>query len=197
MVSVRHMTILDSLLEKLKSDNLTDYLKASAELLIMGQAAMLALIEIMLTHHDRQGWRAARLLAEIADPSTTPAFVQALRSSNPLIRQTAAQALGSQGTKDTVPILLDHLDDEDCVMQIWIVEALGDLGDETAVTPLLTLLVKTDSTVIQYGVIKALGRIGDPRATPALPHFFNSQDRHVRSRSREVYEQLTGSSIGD
>src|SRR5579862_906324 len=103
------MTTLVYLLDKLDSDCTAEYLRASQDLLEMGQVAVLALIDVMLNQHNRLGWRAARLLAESKAPDSVPAFILAMASCNPLIRQTAVQALGCQGDKAVVPYLLVHL----------------------------------------------------------------------------------------
>src|SRR4051812_22627806 len=126
------MTTLTYLLDKLDSDQTPEYLRASQDLLEMGQIAVVALIDVMLNRHDRQGWRAARLLAEAKAPEAIPAFILALTSCNPLIRQTAVQALGNQGNRELVPYLLPHLQTNDYMMLLWIIEVLGKLGDNRA-----------------------------------------------------------------
>lgn len=189
------MTTLTYLIDKLDSDQTPEYLRASQDLLEMGHIAVVALIDVMLNRHDRQGWRAARLLAEAKAPEAVPAFILALASCNPLIRQTAVQALGNQGNCEVVPYLLPHLQTNDYMMQLWIIEVLGKLRDNRAIEPLLDLLQRTESMAIQYGIIKALGAIGDPIAANVLPNFFDSSDRNVQAQSHEVYEQLASVAI--
>lgn len=184
------MTDVNTLLEKLNSDNASEYVQACQNLLEMGKIATLALTEVMLNCSDREGWRAARLLAESKDPTTIPAFILALRSPHVLIRQLAVQALEELGRVEVVPYLIERLGQNDIMLQIRIAEALGALRDTRAVRPLLSLLEKTESAAFQHCIIRALGRIGDPAAAKVLPRFFCSSDHHVRSRASEVYQQL-------
>lgn len=69
----------------------------------MGQIATLALVDVMLNQSEQPGWRAAHRLAEMNNPDIIPAFILALRSPNPLIRQVAAQTLATPGDKTVVP----------------------------------------------------------------------------------------------
>jgi HEAT repeat protein len=185
------------LIEALNSDSISVYLGTRSHLLSLGSAAVPHLIETMLTQHGRLGWRAAVVLSDVKDAASTPAFVQALKSPNVLTRQAAAQALGQQGDKGVIPDLLARLDDSDYLVQVWVIESLSKLGASEAVGPCLALLQRTESTTLQQTIIKALGRLGNASVAEALMPFFYSPDRHVRSRAREVYEQLIAEMPGD
>ena len=184
------------LLEALNSDELPTYLEAREALLEQGQAALPILVDLMLRQTDRQGWRAASLLAAMKEAATVPAFVQALKSPNPLIRQIAAQMLGDSGDEGVVLDLLASLSDPNPGVQTWVVESLGKLRARSAVKPLCAIISATDSTELQQSIIKALGRIGDPEAAGCLLPFMNSPNHHVRTRACEIYPQLTRASIG-
>jgi HEAT repeat protein len=184
------MSDFNFLLDNLNSDDFSEYLQAAQNILERGKIATLALTEVMLNCSDREGWRAARLLVEMKDPSTVPAFILALRSPHPLIRQLAVQALEDQRNVEVVPYLIERLGQNDIMLQIRIIEALGNLGDNRAVAPLLALLTNTESTALQHSIITALGRIADPEAAEALPQFFRSTDHHVRAKAHDVYKQL-------
>ncbi len=187
---------LTRLLHDLDSDDIGTYLAAKDELARQRQMALPALVRLMLNQSDRQGWRAAALVASMKDASTLSAFVQALYSQNSLIRQTAAQVLGELGNESAIPHLLDRLYDESTLVRIWAVEALGNLHALRAVKPLIDLLAEADSYELQHSIIKAFGKIGDPRAADSILPFFDSPDHHVGKRAREVYNQLIGSTIG-
>jgi len=189
--SYTFMRTLTRLLADLNSDDMARYLAAKDQLVKRGQMAISALINMMLTKTEREGWRAANVLAAMTDVNTTSAFVVALKSRNPLVRQTAAQVLGEQEDKAVVPNLLDCLNDDNYIVQMWAVESLGNLGDKRAVESLATLLMQTDSPLIQHTTIKALGRIGDTVVAPLLVQFFNSTDPYVPVSAHEVYLELT------
>ena len=75
-------------------------------------------------------------------------------------------------------------------MQVWVVESLSKLEAREAVRPCLVLLSQTESPEVQQSIIKAPGYLGDASVVPSQIPFFDSPDRHVRSRAHEVYEQL-------
>lgn len=167
------------------------YLAARQQLIDIGYVAILHLTEIMLHGNEQAAWKAIRLLAALSDKRLIPAYLQALNSPYSLIRQASANVLGEMGDPGVVPALLDHLIGDSAMVQVAIIQALGDLKDLRAVDPLLGLLAQTPSTEVQHCIIKVLGYLGDSRAASVLPAFFESPDRHVRSRAREVYQQLT------
>ncbi len=185
------------LLQDLDSDDIGTYLAAKDELVRQQQIALPALVRLMLNQSDRQGWRAAALVASMKDISTLSAFVQALYSPNSLIRQTAAQVLGELGNEAVIPHLLNRLYDESTLVRIWAVEAMGNLRSVRAVNPLIDLLAEADSYELQHSIIKAFGKIGDARAADSIVPFFESPDHHVCKRAHEVYKQLSGSTRGN
>jgi HEAT repeat protein len=188
---------MKTLMHDLNSSDAKQHMAARDALLTMGREAIPTLVEAMMYRNDRLGWRAAIVLTEMRDPETKPAFVAALDSPNPIIRQVAAQILGKFQDTALVPDLLSHLSDEVSITQMWIIESLGELGDRRALTPLLNLLAQTESETIQQSIIRALGRLGDPKAAPHLLRFINAENRHVRSRARDVHKQLVGYEPGD
>ena len=188
---------ITTLISDLGARNTETYYAARDQLRVLGTAAIPALVKTMLAGNDILSWRAAALLAEIKVSALLDHFVQALESPSPMVRQITAQVIGEHGDKRCIPQLLNHLHDNSCLVQMWVVEALGVLGDGTIVEPLLDLLQQTDSHSIQLSVIKALGQIGDANAAEGLRPFFHSDEHHVRSRARRVYNQLLGSSQED
>ena len=184
------------LLEELNSDNPATYISARDEFLESREEVLPVLIKIMLDQADRQGWRAAMVIAAMEDVTTVSAFIQALKSPSALIRQLAAQMLGDLGDGCAIPYLLEQLGDENIGVQIWVVEFLGNLRAREAVELLYTLITKTDSAELQRTIIKAFGRIGDADAAAYLVPFFKSPDHHVSKKAYEIYQQLTSSSTG-
>lgn len=77
-----------------------------------------------LRHH------AAGALAEIADPSTTPALIGLLSDSDAELRKHAAEALGEIGTAAAVSGLTRALEDRDPEVRRAAVEALGEAKEK-------------------------------------------------------------------
>jgi HEAT repeat protein len=65
---------------------------------------------------------------------------------------------------------------------IWVIHALGKLGDRQAVRPLVALLHATQSIPERYTVIEALGKLGDPSVVDDIRVYMNDSDHHVRDR---------------
>ncbi|MEO8392429.1 MAG: HEAT repeat domain-containing protein [Chloroflexota bacterium] len=185
------------LLEGLNSDDPAAQIAAKEKFLEHPRMALPVLVELMLTQPGRQGWRAALLVAAMKDASTIPSFVLALKSPNALIRQTAAQMLGELGDESIVPHLLASLSDDSLGVQMWTIEALGNLHTQQAIQPLCRLITQTDVPEIQHTIIRAFGRIGDPTVTVYLVPFLNSANHHVRSRAQDVYRQLSNAPTGN
>ncbi len=77
----------------------------------------------------------------------------------------AIAALGRLAAPQAVELLLAVLEDDN--VRKTTIEALGEIGDEQAVTS-LTPLLADGSNEIQSAAACALGQIGDPQAIPSL-----------------------------
>ncbi len=61
-------------------------------------------------------------------------------SEEPFVRGHAAEALAYLGSKESVEILLRHLEDKDAGVRYWCVFALGEIGDPKSLPALRDLL---------------------------------------------------------
>ena len=81
-----------------------------------------------------------------------------------------AFALGSVGSKESVPILIECLNSHDASLQMMATEALGNLHDPRAVDPLgsrLILIVEHEESDLMY-IMNALAEIGNESAMEYL-----------------------------
>jgi HEAT repeat protein len=106
------------------------------------------------------------------------------------LRRQAATALGLLRDAGTVPHLLDDLRDASSfVVQGQIVAALGAIGDQRALAPLVTLLEdRGQSTTVRAMAAVGLGLIGDPRPLPPLARL--SRDYNYRASVPDLDELL-------
>lgn len=80
--------------------------------------------------------------------STPPeVFVAALENSNPLVRKTAAWALGHHRHEPALPALIKALQDPAADMRDTAARALGEIGNPQAIQPLLQLVNDPDPRV--------------------------------------------------
>lgn len=123
---------------------------------------------------------AARALGEIADPSSAQALIEAIDfntsgGSDRATRETQeankeiADALGVLRSPAAVGALTKLARSRNNYTQVAAVDALGDIGDASAVGPLMQ--IATDDDVEPFTAkkaIMALGKIGDAHAAPAV-----------------------------
>jgi HEAT repeat protein len=113
-----------------------------------------------------------------------------LFQSNTNTRQLVTVALGGIGSRveSVVRFLIDLLEDEDPLVRLVAVQALGKIGSADAIPPMLAIL-KNRSNPMRAEVVIALGVMGGEAgsALPILRNMRNDKDEDVR---REVATAL-------
>ncbi len=123
---------------------------------------------------------ALQVLARIGDPVSTSRILALLGHADANVAQAAIEALGRMRAADAVPALLDLLD-RNVWLQLAAVNALGEIGDPTAMAPLLGLV--PDSIVAEQAV-RALQRLTAPESLPPL------LDLLIRVRERPLRDAI-------
>lgn len=131
-----------------------------------------------------------------------PALIKALRADIPKTRETGdidsryrteiVIQLGSRRDKSAVPALLEtleeelkrpvetwHSDDGPPALRIFVIEALGEIGDRAAVPMLINALEYNDGyySGTERTAARVLGLLGDESAIPALQKASLDRDR--------------------
>jgi HEAT repeat protein len=152
---------------------------ALARLPVAGARATLA--AALADPDDRIRASAARSLALIGDSEEVDALVDALEHDDASdVREASAHALGLIGDSRAVSAVSRTLvdDREEPAVRGMAAEALGDLGERSAVKPLVSAL--SDPAVeVRFWSAFALGRLGDPAASPALRRLAESDDAEL------------------
>jgi HEAT repeat protein len=107
---------------------------------------------------------ACQVLGTIGGPTSIEPLMAALARPEVNVVQAATEALGRLKAVPAVPALVKLLE-RDAWLQLAAVDALGAIGDPSAVEPLLRLV--PDSFVAETA-LDALRRIGSPTVLPAL-----------------------------
>jgi HEAT repeat protein len=137
------------------------------------RAAVPYLLEV-LKQAPRARAEAALALGEIGDPAAVPGLIAAIdpspkdREGHDANRHVAA-ALGTLRAHEAVPALQQLTSSADGFTQVAAVDALGQIGDATAVDTLVS--VATSEQVEPFTAkraLLALGRIGDAKAGPTV-----------------------------
>jgi hypothetical protein len=106
-------------------------------------------------------------------------LIRLLSHPDQWVQEQAARALATLGEKATryLTLELDHVDPG---ARLGIVEALGEIGDPTAVPSLVRALSLEKSGEVRWAIALALWNAGDPAAIPPLVQALRDPDKYVR-----------------
>lgn len=120
-----------------------------------------------------------------------PALAAALRGTDPLERETAAEIAGLSGALVCVPALVAGLTgDPSLEVRIRCARALGRLGPREAVDPLVAATADTEPESLRAVAARALGEVGDPRAVPRLSRLLDAPAHHVAANAGHALARL-------
>jgi HEAT repeat protein len=102
-----------------------------------------------------------------------------MHDNNMEVRKSAAYALGLIGDPRAFDMLVFKMLDQNEVPEVrgMAAEALGDLGDQYAMAPLIRTL-SDDSNEVKFWAANSLGRLGKAEAIPALKNLINELKRN-------------------
>ena len=185
------MTMQAGMFEALTSPDQQEYRSARSAILSCGRAAIPGLDRAARTSSsDRDLWRILVTMSEIGGPDAVPTMIRCLHSKNSAIGALAAQFLSDAHDTRAIQPLLSVLSETSPYAPIWVIDALGKLGDRRAVKPLMDLVDATDSPLHRYTAIEALGRLGDTVAQDTIARHASDEDHHVRDRVKVALERL-------
>ena len=112
--------------------------------------------------------QAARAFCELEDERAVPRLIQLLKDECPLVRVSAAYALGRNKDDRAIAPLIDQLkQDWNGYVRKGIVWALGTCRATSGLNPLISAL-KYDITAVRLWAASALGQLGDSQAIAPL-----------------------------
>jgi HEAT repeat protein len=117
-------------------------------------------------------------------------YLQDLKSSNDIVRETAAKRLGELGDLSAVEALIQVLTDPDSDVRYAATCALGQLRSEAGLRPLIRLLEKDDDPDVQAAAALSLGHLNISTAIAPLMDKLNHSDRFVRAGVLQALGQL-------
>ena len=149
----------------------------------------------------------------------TEEYLKDLKSENIIVRKDAIYNLGEDEEEDAVPLLIKLLNkDQPKEIRLSLIEALGKIGEDSSVDPLVGVLRDKDPEIriavvealgkikdtkavqplievledkdIQLFVIWSLGNIGDKSAVPVLMKILDSEDKYVRYNAAQALKEI-------
>jgi HEAT repeat protein len=148
---------------------------------------------------------AARALGGMKDVRTIEPLIASLLDQNADVRSAAVDALSKTKNPRVIKTLVAFLNDRDDPyrsMARKAAKAMGEIGDPSAVEPLLGVLAdlarRSSLTFPELelltATVKTLGQIGDPRAIKLLTRITNDVHSNVRLDAKKALEQIKGAS---
>lgn len=111
------------------------------------------------------------------------------------VRAAAADAIGALRLKDGFDDLKTlYYATSDWIIQLSIVAALGELGDERGFE-LLEHALREDNDLIHAIAVGALGELGDRRAIPLLVKHSTNPDWQIRYRAAQALGKFDGPEV--
>ena len=133
--------------------------------------------------------RALEAISPLSIPEVQAEISAAYRSQNQRLKVSALFAMGRNCDLSWLPILLAELANTDPEIRFEAASALGEIGDELAVTPLIKIGGDPDSEV-RMAVIQSLGKIGGTKAKEYLQNLISSRDTAIRDIARQSLDEL-------
>ncbi|HNJ44087.1 MAG TPA: HEAT repeat domain-containing protein, partial [Acidobacteriota bacterium] len=102
------------------------------------------------------------------DESLARSLVLDLVSKDPLVRSSAALALGKLQWLECATTLIEFLRADHHWVRYAAAVALGEMLEKRSVDPLCELMINDEDFLVRAGAARSLGKIGDRRAIKAL-----------------------------
>jgi HEAT repeat protein len=175
-----------------------------------GDAGARAEIEADLESTDMERViNAAATLGRAKATQSVPALLKAFRTKNAEVGEAVAEALGETGDRIAAPLLCMAL--EHRFVPVTAANALGRIGDERAIGPLLRALESSSNSELRASSARALGRIkknprrrtipnsqllAEAKLIPALRAALADPERSVRINAAVALWQLGDKNCG-
>lgn len=160
----------------------------------IGDASLAPVIAARLAQDKRPFVRktAAYALGRLANLSTTPALISALKDKDDEVRGAAAFALGQYRDSAALAPLSQSLADKNDFVRAHAAQALGVQGAAARATvPRLIVLLNSDKdNRVRRQAARALGLIGDRSALPALDRAQRNPDPYLSSEALEAISKI-------
>lgn len=183
--------VIPPLISALEDDNV---IVSRAVISALGDAKSLPAIphlKKILENKDKEELHAITItvLGEIGGLEIIPTLLQALESSNDLVRIRAALALGELRTDQAVSHFLKILEDGNESLRAIAASSLGLIGDKRAVIPLISALDDEAGTVRAIAA-SSLGCLADRTAMSHLEKALDDSSVAVRKQAAAALSKI-------
>ncbi|MGC9525698.1 MAG: HEAT repeat domain-containing protein [Limnospira sp.] len=153
------------------------------------------LLEDLQDRHWQIRARAVEHLAKCDTPEVNAELLELLRRQhrNPSILNSVLQVLALSKV-DTIPVLMECLQDEDPDLRIYVAQILGNRPDSRAIPPLIGLLDDSNPNV-RYHAIESLGRLQAIEAVDRLIQIAESEDFFLAFPALDALMQMADAKL--
>lgn len=124
---------------------------------------------------SQRRWQAAYQLSKSLERGEAAAYpdlhleVQRLltESRDPMLRRYLTLVLGKLGRSESIPVIVETLDDPDVDTRVYALLALAEIGDASSL-PAIIELARDEERDVRKAAVFAMGALGDSRAVEPL-----------------------------
>lgn len=135
-----------------------------------------------------------RTLGKLKAADAIPLMAEYTRLPNEALRMAAFEALVRTGAKEATAAVLELLKDRSLDVRLGAIRAAGELGDRSAVPPLLTAYVARET---RAAAVNALVRLPDARATDIYIEGLASPDFALREKCKSAVREVRDAALPD
>ncbi len=144
----------------------------------------------MLKDSDENIRRSAvEFFNEVSDPSAVEPLIELLKDQDWWVREKAVSALGRLKDPRAIQPLTELIGDEEINQEIP--KALGEIGGEEVVGPLIELLNENKKQV-RIDAIRALSKLKNQEVISAIKQALEDPEQEVRLEATKALKNLTG-----
>lgn len=162
----------------------------------IGPQAVPALVTALKNEDEKVRLAAIQALVGLRHPVRLEVWLEAVKDNNPYVQIYAARELGKSKSPAANDALCNVLHVEDMEVRIEVVKALGQIGDEQVIGPLLDALPGAPGDMkLESAVGTALAKFGEPAVKVLLERidsFDENRRRMVGLAIRELDPEKTG-----
>lgn len=125
----------------------------------------------------------------IGDKTVYSGISSYLKNPDPVVRRAAAGAFAYAKDREAVNFLTDALVDEDSVVKIRAIEAIGKVGKEGDLIPVI-LLLKDGDREVRLAALEVTGKIGGESSIRHILPLLKDPDKEVRRKAVEVLGKI-------
>ncbi len=181
-------TDLQALISNLISDDDSLAVAAVDKISALGETALPALYSLLESANPNKRWWAIRVLSAIPHPDVTSRLRVALHDPDYTIRQCAALGLSQQPDIESIPDLIQRLNDDDRLVGRLAADALIAIGGPAVMDLIDTLENGPPSSKVEAA--RALAVIGDTRAIPAMYTAWEEGSAIMRHWIEQGFERM-------